>query len=129
MARTALATGMNPMGPFAVAVDARRSMLYFGLYDETGQRLDGPLLVAPDEAVDLLPNALSVAVGSGAALLADAVARRARFLDAKLPGLQPSAAALAEIARSSDESFPTLRPLYLRPPDAKPQTPLMATRR
>ena len=129
MARTALATGMNPMGPFAVAVDARRSMLYFGLYDKTGQRLDGPLLVAPDEAVDLLPNALSVAVGSGAAPLADAVARRGRFLDAKLPGLQPSAAALAEIARSSDESFPTLRPLYLRPPDAKPQTPLMATRR
>jgi len=104
-------------------------MLYFGLYDEMGQRLDGPLLVAPDEAVDLLPNALSVAVGSGAAVLADAAARRGRFLDAKLPGLQPSAAALAEIARSSDESFPTLRPLYLRPPDAKPQTPLMATRR
>ncbi|HWM30512.1 MAG TPA: tRNA (adenosine(37)-N6)-threonylcarbamoyltransferase complex dimerization subunit type 1 TsaB [Methyloceanibacter sp.] len=129
MARTALATGMNPKGPFAVAVDARRSMLYFGLYDEMGQRLDGPLLVAPDEAVDLLPNALSVTVGSGAALLADAVARRGRFLDAKLPGLQPSAAALAEIARSSDESFPTLRPLYLRPPDAKPQTPLMATKR
>jgi tRNA threonylcarbamoyladenosine biosynthesis protein TsaB len=129
MARTALATGMDPKGPFAVAVDARRSMLYFGLYDEMGQRLDGPLLVAPDEAVDLLPNALSVAVGSGAAVLADAAARRGRFLDAKLPGLQPSAAALAEIARSSDESFPTLRPLYLRPPDAKPQTPLMATRR
>ena len=129
MARTSLATGMNPKGPFAVAVDARRSMIYFGLYDEMGQRLDGPLLVAPDEAVDLLPNALSVAVGSGAAVLADAAARRGRFLDAKLPGLQPSAAALAEIARSSDESFPTLRPLYLRPPDAKPQTPLMATRR
>ncbi len=129
MARTALATGMNPKGPFAVAADARRSMLYFGLYDETGQRLDGPLLVAPDGVVDLLPDALSVAVGSGAALLADAAARRGRFLDAKLPELQPSAAALAEIARSSDESFPTLRPLYLRPPDAKPQTPLMATRR
>jgi tRNA threonylcarbamoyl adenosine modification protein YeaZ len=129
MARTALATGMDPKGPFAVAVDARRSMLYFGLYDEMGQRLDGPLLVAPDEAVDLLPNALSVAVGSGAALLADAAARRGRFLDAKLPELQPSAAALAEIARSSDESVPTLRPLYLRPPDVKPQTPLMATRR
>jgi len=129
MARTALAIGMNPKGPFAVAVDARRSMLYFGLYDEMGQRLDGPLLVAPDEAVDLLPNALSVAVGSGAVLLADAAARRGRFLDAKLPELQPNAAALAEIARSSDESFPTLRPLYLRPPDAKPQTPLMATKR
>jgi tRNA threonylcarbamoyl adenosine modification protein YeaZ len=129
MARTALATGMEPKGPFAVAADARRSMLYFGLYDETGQRLDGQLLVAPDDAVDLLPNALSVAVGSGAALIADAAARRGRFLDAKLLELQPSAAALAEIARSSDESFPTLRPLYLRPPDAKPQTPLMATRR
>ena len=129
MARVALAAGTEPKGPFAVAADARRGMLYFGLYDETGQRLDGPLLVAPDEAVDLLPNALCVAVGSGAALLADAAARRGRFLDAKLPELQPSAAALAEIARSSDGSFPTLRPLYLRPPDAKPQTPVMAPKR
>ncbi|MGH6793206.1 MAG: tRNA (adenosine(37)-N6)-threonylcarbamoyltransferase complex dimerization subunit type 1 TsaB [Methyloceanibacter sp.] len=128
MARVALATGMNPKGPFAVAADARRGMLYLGLYDETGQRLDGPLLIAPDDAVDLLPIAPSVAVGSGAALLA-AAARRGKRIEAKVPELQPSAAALAEIARQSDETFPTLRPLYLRPPDAKPQPPLMATRR
>jgi len=129
MARVALAAGTEPKGPFAVAADARRGMLYFGLYNETGQRLDGPLLIAPDDAVDLLPIAPSVAVGSGAALLAEAGARRGKRIEAKLPELQPSAAALAEIARASDETFPTLRPLYLRPPDAKPQTPLMATRR
>ncbi|MEX0745606.1 MAG: tRNA (adenosine(37)-N6)-threonylcarbamoyltransferase complex dimerization subunit type 1 TsaB [Phycisphaeraceae bacterium] len=129
MARVALAAGMKPNGPFAVAADARRGMLYFGLYDETGQRLDGPRLIAPDEAVDLLPIAPSVAVGSGAALLAEAAARRGKRIEAKLPELQPSAAALAEIARASNETFTTLRPLYLRPPDAKPQTPLMATRR
>ena len=50
MARVALMSGALPDGPFAVAVDARRGMLYLGLFDETGRRRDGPLLIAPDEA-------------------------------------------------------------------------------
>ena len=37
------------------------------------------------------------------------------------PDLQPSAAKLAEIALEARETHPTLRPLYLRPPDARPQ--------
>jgi tRNA A37 threonylcarbamoyladenosine modification protein TsaB len=42
--------------------------------------------------------------------------------------LQPSAAALAEIAAERGESVPVLRPLYLRPPDAKPQAQQVARR-
>ena len=53
-----------------MAVDARRGMLYFGLYDERGGKLEGPLLLAPDEAASRLPATLQRAVGSGAALLA-----------------------------------------------------------
>jgi tRNA threonylcarbamoyladenosine biosynthesis protein TsaB len=139
MARSALATGMvpkgldpkgfDPKGPFAVAVDARRGMLYLGLYDTDGTRREGPLLIAPDDAVYLLPVALHAAIGSGALLLAEAAARHGKRIEGLLPELQPSAAALAEIALSSGETLPTLRPLYLRPPDAKPQAPALATRR
>ena len=121
MARLALASSAIGSGPFAVAVDARRDMLYFGLCDENGRKLAGPRLIAPDAASGLLPGGLCFAVGSGAALLAEAAAQRGRIVDAILPELQPSAAALAEIADASDETHPTLRPLYLRPPDAKPQ--------
>ena len=42
MARSALASGDVGAGPFAVAVDARRGMLYLGLYDDAARKLEGP---------------------------------------------------------------------------------------
>ncbi len=115
--------------PFAVAVDARRGMLYFGLYDGAARKLDGPLLIAPDEAANLLASSARIAVGNGAALLAEAAARREALIEARLPELQPSAAALAALAADSGESVRALRPLYLRPPDARPQTQAAVARR
>jgi tRNA threonylcarbamoyladenosine biosynthesis protein TsaB len=128
MARDALMEGAAPKGPFAVAVDARRGVLYFGLYDDAGAKLDGPLLIAPDDAVALLPQALHLAVGSGAQLIAEAAERQGRHVETALMDLQPSAAALAEIATEASESSATLRPLYLRQPDAKPQARGVARR-
>jgi len=119
MARAALMEGLAPAGPFAVAVDARRGMVYFGVYDEQAGKIEGPLLIAPDDAVTLLPPELRLAVGNGAQLLADAAGAR---LEPALPTLQPSAEALAEIALERGETTAILRPLYLRPPDAKPQS-------
>lgn len=121
MAHVARESGVATDGQLAVAADARRGMLYIGLYDAGGGKLQGPLLIAPDEAAALLPRELGVAAGSGAGLLAEAAERRGQRLAAKLPELQPSAAALAEIALQSGETTSVLRPLYLRPPDAKPQ--------
>jgi tRNA threonylcarbamoyladenosine biosynthesis protein TsaB len=128
MARLARASEAAGRAPFAVAVDARRDMLYLGLYDKEGRKLEGPLLIAPDDAVALLPSDLNSVLGSGATLLAEAGARRGRKLQAALPELQPSAAALAEIAFESGETVPMLRPLYLRPPDARPQAQAVARR-
>ncbi|HZJ11954.1 MAG TPA: tRNA (adenosine(37)-N6)-threonylcarbamoyltransferase complex dimerization subunit type 1 TsaB [Methyloceanibacter sp.] len=127
MARAALVE-VQPNGPFAVAVDARRGMLYLGLFDETGRKRDGPLLVAPDDAVALLPSTLRLAVGNGAQALADAAAAQARHIEPGLAALQPSAAALAEIALESGETSTIFRPLYLRPPDAKPQAQAVGRR-
>jgi tRNA threonylcarbamoyladenosine biosynthesis protein TsaB len=109
--------------PFAVAVDARRGMLYIGLYDGEARKLKGPLLLSPAEAAAMLPATLHRAVGSGAPFLAEAAARRGLSVEADLAELQPSASALAMIADEGGETSPTLRPLYLRPPDAKPQIP------
>jgi tRNA threonylcarbamoyl adenosine modification protein YeaZ len=114
--------------PFAVAVDARRSMLYFGLFAAEGARLHGPVLIAPEDAAALLPHDVRVAVGNGAVSLAEAVAATGRTLDAALPDLQPSAPALASLAFDAGATLPSLRPLYLRPADAKPQAS-MVTRR
>ena len=115
--------------PFTVAVDARGDRLYAGLYDGEGRKLDGPLLIGADEAVALLPDDLAIAVGSGAVHLAEAARRQGRQVEAMRPDLQPSAAALAELALEANETLSTLRPLYLRPPDAKPQGSMAVARR
>ena len=128
LARGARENDVVAEAPLAVAVDARRGMLYFGLYDADRRKLQGPVLIAPEDAAALLPRELRIVVGSGAGLLAEAGQRRGQHITAKLPDLQPSAAALAEIAAERGESVPVLRPLYLRPPDAKPQAQQVARR-
>jgi tRNA threonylcarbamoyladenosine biosynthesis protein TsaB len=128
MAREAHDLGVTAGAPFAVAVDARRGMLYLGLYDEAARRRDGPLLIAPDDAANLLPAALRTAVGSGAARLAEAASARGLHVAAQLADLEPNAVALAALAEESGETVFSLRPLYLRPPDARPQTQAQARR-
>jgi tRNA threonylcarbamoyladenosine biosynthesis protein TsaB len=128
MARSALVSGEVGSAPFAIAVDARRGMIYLGLYDEAARKLKGPALIAPDEALHLLPPELVTAAGGGAELLAAAGARQGRTIATTLPELQPSAGALAEIAAASGENLPTLKPLYLRPPDARPQAQVVSRR-
>jgi tRNA threonylcarbamoyladenosine biosynthesis protein TsaB len=129
MARQALTLGAVGGAPFAVAVDARRGMLYFGLYYDAGQNVDGPLLIAPDDAVQVLPSAARIAIGSGAALLAEAASARGIRIEPRLLDLEPDATALAAIAAESGETVTVLRPLYLRPPDARPQAQAELARR
>ena len=121
MAKEAHDLGVTRGAPFAVAVDARRGMLYLGLYDANARRRDGPLLIAPDDAANLLSGGL-IAVGSGAARLAEAAHASGLSVEVRLTDLEPNAAALAALAEASGETVATLRPLYLRPPDARPQT-------
>ena len=128
MAREAHDLGVTAGAPFAVAVDARRGMLYLGLYDEAARRRDGPLLIAPKGAANLLPGDLPTAVGSGAARLAEAAGAHGLRVAAELDTLEPNAAALAALAEESGETVSSLRPLYLRPPDARPQTQVQARR-
>jgi tRNA threonylcarbamoyl adenosine modification protein YeaZ len=128
MAREAHALGVTGGTPFAVAVDSRRGMLYLGFYDEGARWRDGPLLIAPDDAANLLPGGLRTAVGSGAARLAEAASASGLLVTAQLANLEPNAASLAALAEESGETVPTLRPLYLRPPDARPQTQPQARR-
>jgi tRNA A37 threonylcarbamoyladenosine modification protein TsaB len=71
---------------------------------------------------------LLTAVGSGAARLAEAASGRGLPVEARLTDLEPNAASLAAPAEERGETVPSLRPLYLRPPDARPQTPAQVTR-
>lgn len=111
----------------AVAVDARRGEIYFQAF--AGPRLDAldePALTTPDEAAHRLEGREVVAVGSGAQLLADAARIKGLSISARLGTLDPNVQFIPEGAIPMNFAVP--RPLYLRPPDAKPQDGASLTR-
>ena len=99
-------------------------MLYLGLYDEAGRAsFDGPVLIAPDEAARLLPARSRIAVGSGARASRRGMrAAVAGSVDAApCPSFSRAPLRSRRLRSKRGETSPTLRPLYLRPPDARPQ--------
>jgi len=106
-------------GPLTVAMDARRGQLYCQQFAR-GRAVSDAQVMSPEDCAATLPHEASIAVGSGARLLAEA-AGAAHHVVALEPDLLPDAADLAAIcAEKAPESAP-LTPLYLRAPDAKPQ--------
>jgi tRNA threonylcarbamoyladenosine biosynthesis protein TsaB len=102
-----------------VAVDARRGSLYVQSFAAGGRETSEALLLTPEEAALRIGREAAVVVGSGASAVAAAVHRRGGAAEALLPGLQPHARTLAEIASGLAPVAP-VKPLYLRVPDAKP---------
>lgn len=125
MAQTALLLAGRPAFemPVAVVVDARRDQFYFQLFDTGGLRpLSEPALVSLDEAARAGEATGPILfVGSGGEAAAAAARQLGRSADAAFPDLLPDAKALLTIAARSAASGEPLMPLYMRPPDAKPQ--------
>lgn len=104
----------------AVAVDARRDEIYFQCFSGADlMPLDEPHLTTPAAAARLLGARDVVAVGSGAELLSAAAGDQGLVVVARLPALEPDVRAIPSHAVVPGSGLP--RPLYLRPPDAKPQ--------
>lgn len=103
-------------GDFLVATDARRKEVYLASYDADATRLEGPLVVRPDDAAAALSEVgLSMAglpvVGEGAVLYADAFTRA-------VGPTRPSAGWLARVVAEERAGLLDPEPLYLRRPDA-----------
>lgn len=107
-------------GGLLIAHDARRGELYVQLFDAKAQARTEPALATPGEAAALALEAGLIA-GSGAALVATEAAEIGARVAATLPNLLPEAAHLAQLAATRAPSERQVSPLYLRPPDAKPQ--------
>lgn len=118
--------GFSEGAPFAIAVDARRGSVYFATFDGAGARRAGPSLLDPGDAALSLQEDTWLVLGSGGQAVALAGKRDVKALH---PGLQPDAAALAMLALKASRAIPGLKPYYLRPPDAKPQTAQAVERR
>ncbi|MGB3810472.1 MAG: tRNA (adenosine(37)-N6)-threonylcarbamoyltransferase complex dimerization subunit type 1 TsaB [Parvibaculum sp.] len=109
----------------AAAFDAKRGEVYLQIFDAAHAPLSEPMIVALDEALGHMPGEAFVAVGTGAALIAERLSTRGvacRFSDAPP---QPDALAVARIAvarlaaHGPDRFRIAPAPLYLRAPDAK----------
>ncbi|MFA5900798.1 MAG: tRNA (adenosine(37)-N6)-threonylcarbamoyltransferase complex dimerization subunit type 1 TsaB [Hyphomicrobium sp.] len=105
--------------PLAVVVDARRDEVYVQFFRRDVE-VDGPQLLSLDDASRVGGEGAIVLVGSGAAAVAAIAARHGREAKALMPELLPEAVALARLASKLPISEAVV-PLYLRPPDAKPQ--------
>jgi tRNA threonylcarbamoyl adenosine modification protein YeaZ len=90
-----------------VVTDARRKEVYWAVYGEDGQRLDGPHVTKPEIAREALRG--NRIVGDGALLYGFATVDLPRYPD------------VASLARASLHEQLPLTPLYLRRPDAVPQ--------
>lgn len=106
---------------FMVAHDARREEFYVQSFTAEGEPLSELELYGLSEAADALLPGTALVAGSGAAAIALEMARHGRELRAGFADLLPEAGNLAAIAVNRSPQ-PQVAPLYLRAPDAKPQT-------
>jgi tRNA threonylcarbamoyladenosine biosynthesis protein TsaB len=120
---------MSPLIPaaptrhVAIATDARRDEVYFEVFDRHSlQSVVEPQCATIGEAARMLGSSPIVIAGSGAEALAEAARASGVEATAILPELLPDALDLLFMAAGLPTSA-TVRPLYLRPPDAKAPAP------
>lgn len=112
-----------PTSRIAIATDARRDEVYLEVFDRHSlQTAVAPQCVAIADAARLLGPGPIVIAGSGAATLAAQAEGTGVEATAILPDLLPDALDMLFPACELPVA-PVLRPLYLRPPDAKPPAP------
>jgi len=103
--------------PIVVAVDARANEIYFAAFNQSGHEITAPAIVTLADAHKFMPSNPVRILGTAAGLLLDKNNKHVRS-DA---GDLPIAANFVRLAASIPASAVPPEPLYLRPPDVKPQ--------
>jgi tRNA threonylcarbamoyladenosine biosynthesis protein TsaB len=120
IAATHVAAG-RPAAPFAVAMDARREEVYAQVFSADGAPLDDARAVAVDVLAAGLAADVGAVVGTAGGLLAEAALRLGRSVVPTAAIGWPDPVALARLAAVRQPARAPA-PLYLRAPDARPQT-------
>jgi tRNA threonylcarbamoyl adenosine modification protein YeaZ len=106
---------------FAVVTDARRRQVYWAVYSEVGERVEGPDIAAPSEVADRLRGRVIDVVGPGTAQYADTFTGF-DVADSRWPDAARLASAAVEHVAARKAVTPLL-PMYLRRPDAREPGP------
>jgi tRNA threonylcarbamoyl adenosine modification protein YeaZ len=108
-------------GLIVPAIDAKHGSVYFAVFGPDGRALVAPRVASVREAVRLLGNGPVRMGGSGAPMLA--IEAWATRLAAEVVGETgaPDISYVARLGLLADPRGAPPKPLYLKPPDAKPQ--------
>ncbi len=106
-------------GIIVSAIDARHGAVYFQAYEGSGRPMFAARVGAPLEAIRSVGAGPARFAGDAAEMLA-AEARRAGLPCEARPAAFPDIVAVARIALAADPAANPPRPLYVKPPDAKP---------
>jgi tRNA threonylcarbamoyladenosine biosynthesis protein TsaB len=118
----------DPNRPVAATIDGRHRHVYFELYGTQGQVLLRPRIIPVEQAVHAAAGASACLVGSGARMMAELwpdPVRPPPIDERRAPDID-WVARLGAMAQLHDAPP---KPLYLRPPDAHPQTASILPRR
>jgi len=107
--------------PIVVAADARADEIYFASYDAVGHELTAPAIVPLAEAHRFMPAHPARVLGTAADLLLRKMNGQKHVRSEA--GDLPVAENFVKLAASFPTSQVPPEPLYLRPPDVKPQGP------
>jgi len=117
----------EPLGErqIMVAADAGRGAYYVQTFAAGAVETGEPLLLTAQEAARSVGRRGAVVVGTGAQAVAGLAKEAGGNAEARFPDLQPHAGNLARLAPRLAPIAP-VRPLYLRPPDARAQVAPLA---
>ncbi|MGE0503734.1 MAG: tRNA (adenosine(37)-N6)-threonylcarbamoyltransferase complex dimerization subunit type 1 TsaB [Rhizobiaceae bacterium] len=117
---------LHPGSDTLVAIDAGRGNAYVGVYDAFAMLRYGPVMLSLDETVELAREGDPVLSGTAAASVAERTGIRRRLGPAIATA---DVATYARLAAAKPATADKPVPLYLRPPDAKPQASHVLPRR
>ena len=116
------ARALAPGRAIAAVIDARKDEVYCGLFAADGTALDRPAVVPIAEAAARARACDAILVGSGAPLLRAVEPALVASEAAPLPAIAAVARlGLARLDACGAAGCAAPSPLYVRPPDAKPQ--------
>ncbi|MGE0563308.1 MAG: tRNA (adenosine(37)-N6)-threonylcarbamoyltransferase complex dimerization subunit type 1 TsaB [Pseudolabrys sp.] len=115
--------------PVVAAIDARHDHLYLQVFGPGGRTLVAPRLVSLNDALRIATSGSPRVVGTGARMLATNWPSAAAIPAAIDPRRAPDIGWVARLGAAAQETGTPPKPLYLRPPDAKPQPAAQVAKR
>jgi tRNA threonylcarbamoyladenosine biosynthesis protein TsaB len=114
--------------PIMSAIDARHNCVYMQLFGAGGRTLVQPRIAPLHEAAHAAAGASARLVGSGARMIADSWPQQnpPDLVDERRA---PDIDWVARLGAAADEKSAAAKPLYLRAPDAQPQSAAQLPRR